>query len=125
MTAELATSSDSVARQQDSSASQDSLTPPDPFVIADRRYTSRLLMGTGGAANMDVLDRALLASGTELTTVALRRVTPGVPGSILDLLAERGIDVLPNTAGCHTAARPCAPPGWRARRWAPAGSSWR
>lgn len=103
MTAELATSSDSVARQQDSSASQDSLTPPDPFVIADRRYTSRLLMGTGGAANMDVLDRALLASGTELTTVALRRVTPGVPGSILDLLAERGIDVLPNTAGCHTA----------------------
>ena len=75
----------------------------DPFVLADRTYTSRLIMGTGGAANMEVLGRALASSGTELTTVALRRVTPGVSGSILDLLAERKIDVLPNTAGCHTA----------------------
>ncbi|HEV2637819.1 MAG TPA: thiazole synthase [Actinocrinis sp.] len=79
------------------------VTPDDPFVLADRTYRSRLIMGTGGAANMDVLDRALAASGTELTTVALRRVTPGVSGSILDLLARRGIDVLPNTAGCYTA----------------------
>ena len=75
----------------------------DPFVLGDRTYNSRLIMGTGGAANMDVLGRALAASGTELTTVALRRVTPGVQGSILDLLAERRIDVLPNTAGCYTA----------------------
>jgi thiazole synthase len=93
----------SVARPQDSAAPQDPYTLSDPFVIADRTYNSRLLMGTGGAANMNVLDRALAASGTELTTVALRRVTPGVRGSILDLLAGRGIDVLPNTAGCHTA----------------------
>ena len=78
-------------------------TPPDPFVLGDRTYRSRLLMGTGGAANMDILGRALTASGTELTTVALRRVTPGVRGSILDLLAGHGIDVLPNTAGCYTA----------------------
>jgi thiazole synthase len=78
-------------------------TPPDPFVLGDRTYRSRLLMGTGGAANMDILGRALAASDTELTTVALRRVTPGVRGSILDLLAGRGIDVLPNTAGCYTA----------------------
>jgi thiazole synthase len=51
-----------------------------------------------------VLGRALDASGTEITTVALRRVTPGAAGSVLDLLAARGIRVLPNTAGCHTAA---------------------
>jgi thiazole synthase len=75
----------------------------DPLVIADRTYNSRLIMGTGGAANMEILDHALAASGTELTTVALRRVTPGVRGSILDLLTARGIDVLPNTAGCYTA----------------------
>jgi thiazole synthase len=81
----------------------DSASAEDPFVLADRTYSSRLIMGTGGAANMSVLDQALTASGTELTTVALRRVTPGVSGSILDLLAERKIDVLPNTAGCYTA----------------------
>jgi len=75
----------------------------DPFVLAGRTYRSRLITGTGGAANMDALARALTASGTELTTVALRRVTPGIRGSILDLLAEHKIDVLPNTAGCYTA----------------------
>jgi thiazole synthase len=51
-----------------------------------------------------VLGRALAASGTEITTVAMRRVAPGAAGSVLDLLAARGIRVLPNTAGCHTAA---------------------
>ena len=94
---------ETLAQPQDRATSQDPSTFVDPFVIGDRTYRSRLIMGTGGAANMDVLDRALAASGTELTTVALRRVTPGVPGSVLDLLAGRGIDVLPNTAGCHTA----------------------
>jgi thiazole synthase len=61
-------------------------------------------MGTGGAPSLDVLGRALTASGTELTTVAMRRVEPGGSGSVLDVLAERGIRILPNTAGCYTAA---------------------
>src|SRR5260370_22469818 len=60
-------------------------------------------MGTGGAPSLDVLDRALIASGTELTTVAMRRVDPASAGSVLGLLADRGIRVLPNTAGCFTA----------------------
>ncbi len=60
-------------------------------------------MGTGGAPSLDVLDRALAASGTELTTVAMRRVDPAAAGSVLDVLADRGIRVLPNTAGCFTA----------------------
>jgi thiazole synthase len=51
-----------------------------------------------------VLDRALVASGTELTTVAMRRVDPASSGSVLDLLASRSIRVLPNTAGCYTAS---------------------
>jgi thiazole synthase len=61
-------------------------------------------MGTGGAPSLDVLKRALVASGTELTTVAMRRVDPAAAGSVLDVLAAAGIDVLPNTAGCFTAA---------------------
>jgi thiazole synthase len=76
----------------------------DPLVIAGEEFSSRLIMGTGGAPSLDVLGRALTASGTEITTVAMRRLRPGAAGSVLDLLAERGIRALPNTAGCYTAA---------------------
>jgi thiazole synthase len=76
----------------------------DPLVIAGTEFSSRLIMGTGGAPSLDVLSRALVASGTELTTVAMRRVDPAhAAGSVLDLLASHGIRVLPNTAGCFTA----------------------
>ena len=75
----------------------------DPLIIAGDRFSSRLIMGTGGAKSMDVLGRALDASGTELTTVAMRRVDPAARGSVLELLRTRGIRPLPNTAGCHTA----------------------
>ncbi|MCQ0004346.1 thiazole synthase [Actinomadura madurae] len=60
-------------------------------------------MGTGGAPSMRVLREALTASGTELTTVAMRRVAPSARGSVLDVLNDCGIRVLPNTAGCFTA----------------------
>ena len=77
----------------------------DPLVIAGEKFGSRLILGTGGAPSLDVLGRALAASGTEVTTVAMRRVDPGGGGqSVFGLLTERGIRVLPNTAGCHTAA---------------------
>ena len=76
----------------------------DPFVIAGEQLGSRLIMGSGGAPSLDVLDRALAASGTELATVAMRRVDPAAAGSVLDVLSARGIRVLPNTAGCFTAA---------------------
>src|ERR1700728_4448107 len=76
----------------------------DPLVIAGEQFSSRLIMGTGGMPSLDVLDRALIASGTELTTVAMRRVDPAASGSVLDLLTARGIRALPNTAGCYTAA---------------------
>jgi thiazole synthase len=75
----------------------------DPLVIAGESFSSRLIMGTGGMPSLDVLDRALAASGTELTTVAMRRVDPAAAGSVLELLAARGLRVLPNTAGCYTA----------------------
>lgn len=75
----------------------------DALVIAGEEFGSRLIMGTGGAPSMQVLREALTASGTELTTVAMRRVDPAARGSVLDVLAECGIRVLPNTAGCFTA----------------------
>lgn len=76
----------------------------EPLTIAGRRFGSRLITGTGGAPSLEVLERALRASGTELTTVALRRLDPAAAGSVLDVLRRLGIAVLPNTAGCHTAA---------------------
>jgi thiazole synthase len=76
----------------------------DPFVLAGETFTSRLVMGTGGVPSLDVLDAALVASGTELTTVAMRRIDPASSGSILDVLSRRGVRILPNTAGCYTAA---------------------
>jgi thiazole synthase len=76
----------------------------DPFVLGGDTLSSRLIMGTGGAPSLDMLKAALAASGTELTTVAMRRVDPAAAGSVLDVLAALGIRVLPNTAGCFTAA---------------------
>ncbi|WNV81962.1 thiazole synthase [Umezawaea sp. Da 62-37] len=76
----------------------------DPLIIAGREFGSRLVMGTGGAANLSVLERALVASGTELTTVAMRRMDVGGGTGVLDLLRRLGIETLPNTAGCRGAA---------------------
>ena len=75
----------------------------DPLVIAGETFGSRLILGTGGAPNLEVLERALVASGTEMTTVALRRVDPTAPGSLFGILDRTGIRPLPNTAGCYTA----------------------
>ncbi len=75
----------------------------DSLLIADRRLSSRLILGSGGFANHQVLAEACRAAGAELCTVALRRLDPSVRGSILDVLAAEGVDVLPNTAGCFTA----------------------
>ena len=76
----------------------------DSWTVAERSFTSRLIAGTGGAPNLAVLERALAASECELVTVALRRVSPEATGSVLDVIDRLGLDVLPNTAGCHTAA---------------------
>ena len=72
--------------------------------IAGREFGSRLILGTGGAANLAVLEAALIASETELTTVAMRRVDADSGSGVLELLARIGITPLPNTAGCRGAA---------------------
>jgi thiazole synthase len=71
--------------------------------IAGRTFGSRLLLGTGGFVNHEILSRALAASGAEMCTVALRRLDPAARGSILDVLDAAGVSILPNTAGCFTA----------------------
>jgi len=75
----------------------------DAFVLGGETFSSRLILGTGGAPNLEVLERAIRASGTELVTVALRRVDPSQQGSVLDVIERTGVRVLPNTAGCATA----------------------
>lgn len=77
--------------------------PADDLVIAGRRFGSRLVTGTGGFPDLDVLERALRESGTEMTTVAMRRVAPESRGSLVDVLTRLGVMILPNTAGCRTA----------------------
>ena len=76
---------------------------PDPLVIGGRELRSRLLLGTGGFRSLDVLASAIEESGTELVTVALRRIDPSQRGSIVDVLDSAGVSLLPNTAGCFTA----------------------
>ncbi|MEX0659416.1 MAG: sulfur carrier protein ThiS [Egibacteraceae bacterium] len=75
----------------------------DALVIAGVRFGSRLVLGTGGATSLEALERALVASGAEMATVALRRVDPASKGSVLDVLDRCGVRLLPNTAGCFTA----------------------
>ena len=73
------------------------------FELGGRTWTSRLIVGTGGFRSLEQMERAIVASGTEIVTVALRRVDPTAQGSAIDLLARLGLFSLPNTAGCYTA----------------------
>jgi thiazole synthase len=75
----------------------------DALTIAGEPFASRLILGTGGAPSLDVLERAIRASRTELVTVALRRVDPAQPGGVIEVLERTGVRPLPNTAGCFTA----------------------
>ena len=75
----------------------------EPLVIAGRAFRSRLILGTARYPNLQVMLDALEASGTEIVTVAIRRVRPGADGeNLYDLLKGRYF-ILPNTAGCFTA----------------------
>jgi len=75
----------------------------DPFVVGTESFSSRLIVGTGGARSLEALEQALIASGAEIATLALRRIDPNARGSLVDVLERVGVRVLPNTAGCFTA----------------------
>ncbi|MGC8738238.1 MAG: thiazole synthase [Candidatus Hydrogenedens sp.] len=77
----------------------------DPLIIAGRKFKSRLLIGTGKFPSAEALRRTIKASGTEIVTVALRRVDLKKPenDSILSVLNPKEILILPNTSGARTA----------------------
>jgi thiazole synthase len=76
----------------------------DPLVLGGRKFNSRLLIGTGKYRTLEEGREAILRSGAEIVTVALRRVdlTPGKP-NVLDTIDRTRHTILPNTAGCYTA----------------------
>lgn len=73
--------------------------------IADRSFTSRLFTGTGKFSDPSIMEAALLASGTELVTVALKRVSLDHTGSddLMRYLGASHLNLLPNTSGVRTA----------------------
>jgi len=85
----------------------------DPLVIADRTFSSRLLVGTGKYKDMDETRAAVDASGAEIVTIAVRRTNIGQntdEPNILAVLPPDRFTLLPNTAGCYdvkTAVRTC------------------
>jgi thiazole synthase len=74
-----------------------------PLTIAGRSFSSRLIIGTGGFRSLESMKQAIVASGAEIATVALRRIDPAAKGSVMDVLEETRCFLLPNTAGCFTA----------------------
>ncbi len=78
----------------------------DPLLIAGRAYRSRLLVGTGKYRDFGETRAAIVASGAEIVTVAIRRTNigqdPNAP-SLTDALPPSEFTYLPNTAGCYTA----------------------
>jgi thiazole synthase len=79
---------------------------PDSLVIADKIFQSRLIVGTGKYATFPLMAEAIDASGAEMVTVAVRRVniSDRSKESLLDYLDPKKYFLLPNTAGCSTAA---------------------
>ncbi|MBW4516199.1 MAG: thiazole synthase [Timaviella obliquedivisa GSE-PSE-MK23-08B] len=76
-----------------------------PLTIAGRTFQSRLMTGTGKYRNFDQMRQSIAASGSEIVTVAVRRVQTSAPGheGLAEAIDWSKIWMLPNTAGCQTA----------------------
>ena len=77
----------------------------DAFIIAGREFRSRLILGSGKYASNELMVKSLEASGTDMVTVAVRRVnlTDKSKESLLDYIDLKKYHILPNTAGCYSA----------------------
>src|SRR5256712_9215515 len=73
------------------------------LVIGGKEFSSRLIVGTGKYSSMEVMKQAHEASGAQIITVALRRVSLPSGESSLDYIDTKRYTLLPNTAGCYTA----------------------
>ena len=86
----------------DDQRTTDKVESGDPLVIAGQQFTSRLIVGTARFSSRQVMLDALEASGAELVTASIRRISlDGYSESLVDLVAGR-YRLLPNTAGCAT-----------------------
>jgi len=76
-----------------------------PLIIAGRTFQSRLMTGSGKYRNFDQMRQSIAASGSEIVTVAVRRVQTSAPGheGLAEAIDWSKIWMLPNTAGCQTA----------------------
>ncbi|MGH7248660.1 MAG: hypothetical protein ACREH9_11195, partial [Pseudomonadota bacterium] len=76
-----------------------------PFELGGRKFSSRLILGTGKYKDFDQTRRAVEESGAEIVTVSVRRVNISDRKSenLLDYLDPKRYQILPNTAGCYTA----------------------
>lgn len=74
----------------------------DTFELAGKTFKSRLIVGTGKYKSLDETRQAIVASGAEIVTVAVRRIDLSQKTSVLDAIPH-GVRLLPNTAGCYTA----------------------
>src|SRR3954465_613702 len=91
-------------RDRDGGAGRMSAQPDvDALTIAGRELPSRVILGTGGFTRMETLAEAIETTGTGMVTVALRRIDAHAQGSLVEVLEQVGVAVLPNTAGCFTA----------------------
>lgn len=90
---------DSLSRASDEAQRTDDL------VLAGRRFSSRLILGTSRYPDPRTMLGAIEASGAEIVTVSIRRLMPTTAGqwSVLDMIDRSRYALLPNTAGCHTA----------------------
>jgi len=88
------------------------MTNDQPFLLAGRKFSSRLIVGTGKYRDFAQTKAAVDESGAEIVTVAVRRVniTDATKENLLDYLDPKRYQILPNTAGCYTveeAVRTC------------------
>jgi thiazole synthase len=76
-----------------------------PLSFGKYELTNRLILGTGKYDSLDVMEKAFEVSGTQMVTVAIRRVdlSDRSEGSLLEKIDTDRITILPNTAGCYTA----------------------
>ena len=96
----------------------------DPLIIAGREFRSRLFLGTAGYPNRKVMLDSIAASGTEMVTASIRRISlAGEDESLVDLIAEQHPLPAQHRRLPDRARTRCSPPSSRARRSRPTGSS--
>lgn len=90
--------------------------------IADKTFESHLFTGTGKFAAPEVMVEAIRASGSQLVTLAMKRVDLRQRNdAILAPLLAAGVNLLPNTQAPRRRKRRCLPPAWRGKPWVPIG----